>query len=145
MFILAQSVISSVVDNAPLADSVEEGVIVALLAGSFLTILLVVFIAHIFIWVGLWTASSKAGHFGLWACLPIVQFFIWSLMGGKPAWWGLLYFIPLVNIVVAIIVSWEIVKRFDRGIGTTLGLWFLPFIFWPIIGLGSAQYNPTHP
>jgi len=108
---------------------------------TLLIIMIVVFILNVIAWIGLWTASSKAGHFGLWACIPIVQFFIWSLMGGKPAWWGLLMLVPVVNIVVLVIIIHNISLRFDRGVGTTLGLMFLPFIFWPILGLGSAQYN----
>ena len=49
--------------------------------------------------------------------------------------------VPVVNIVVLVIIIHNISLRFDRGVGTTLGLMFLPFIFWPILGLGSAQYN----
>ena len=49
---------------------------------TLLIIMIVVLILNVITWIGLWTASSKAGHFGLWACIPIVQLFIWSLMGG---------------------------------------------------------------
>ncbi len=98
-------------------------------------------ILNIITWVGMWTMASKAGHFGLWACIPIVQGFIWSLMAGKPAWWGLLLLVPIVNIVIVVIIIHNISIRFGRGVGTTLGLMFLPFIFWPMLGLGSAQYN----
>ena len=48
--------------------------------------------------------------------------------------------IPIVNIIVGIIVSIDLSKSFGRGIGTALGLIFLPFIFIPILGFGSAQY-----
>ncbi len=110
---------------------------------TFLIIMIVAFILNVITWIGLWTASSKAGHFGLLACIPIVQFFIWSLMAGKPAWWGLLLLVPIVNLVFLVIVIHNISLRFGRDVGTTLGLIFLPFIFWPILGLGSAQYNPN--
>ena len=99
------------------------------------------FILQVITWVGMWTMATKAGHFGLWACIPIVQCFIWSLMAGKPAWWGLLWLIPVVNVIIMAITLHNISVRFGRGLGTTLGLIFLPFIFWPILGLGSAQYN----
>ena len=31
-------------------------------------------------------------------------------------------------------------KSFGKDVGFTLGLIFLPFIFYPILGFGSAQY-----
>jgi len=93
-------------------------------------------------WIGEWTAASKAGQFGLLACIPFVQLFIFSIMAGKPPWWGLLLLVPVINLVLIIIVMHGISKRFGCGIGTTLGLIFFPFIFWPILGLGGATYRP---
>jgi len=124
-------------------DPALSGAAAGFFAGGILIFVCVVFILQIITWAGLWKASSKAGHFGLWACIPLVQCFIFALMAGKPAWWGLLFLVPIVNIVIAVIVTWEIVKRFDRGVGTMLGLWFLPFVFWPVLGFGSAQYNAS--
>jgi len=49
--------------------------------------------------------------------------------------------IPLVNLIVYIIVLIELAKRFGKGIGFALGLLFLPFIFFPVLGFGSAQYH----
>ena len=92
-------------------------------------------------WAGMWKTASKAGQCGLLACIPIVQFFIWAIMAKKEAWWGILCLIPIVNIVIIIIILNEISKNFGRGVGTTLGLMFLPFIFWPILGFGDAEYQ----
>ena len=92
-------------------------------------------------WAGMWKTASKAGQFGLLACIPIVQFFIWAIMAKKEAWWGILCLIPIVNIVIIIIIFNEISKRFGRGLGTTLGLIFFPFIFWIILGFGDAEYQ----
>ncbi|MBC8202024.1 MAG: signal peptidase I [Planctomycetes bacterium] len=91
--------------------------------------------------VGLWKAASKAGIFGLWAIIPIVQLFTLARIAGKPTWWGLLCLVPFVNLVILIIFYIEISKNFGRSVGTTLGLVFLPFIFWPILGIGSAEYK----
>jgi hypothetical protein len=43
--------------------------------------------------------------------------------------------------VIFVIILNEISKRFGRGLGTTLGLFFLPFIFWIILGFGDAEYQ----
>ena len=92
-------------------------------------------------WAGMWKTATKAGQSGLLACIPIVQFFIWAIMAKKEAWWGILCLIPIVNIVILIIIFNEISKRFGRGLGTTLGLIFFPFIFWLILGFGDAEYQ----
>jgi hypothetical protein len=62
-------------------------------------------------------------------------------IAGKPIWWIVLFFIPVVNFVVAIIVSIDVAKNFGKGTGFGLGLAFLSPIFYPILGFGSAQYQ----
>ena len=60
-------------------------------------------------------------------------------------WWLLLFLIPFVNFVIAIIVTVDISKRFGKGVGFAIGMVLLPFIFWPILGFGSAQYQGGAP
>ena len=62
---------------------------------------------------------------------------------GKPVWWIVLFLIPFVNIIISIIAINEVSKSFGRGAGTTVGLIFLPFIFYPVLAFGSAQYQGT--
>jgi hypothetical protein len=52
-----------------------------------------------------------------------------------------LLLIPFVNFIVAIILSIDLAKSFGKGVGFGLGLALLGFIFWPILGFGSAQYQ----
>ena len=90
---------------------------------------------------GIWKTFEKAGKPG-WACLvPIYNVFVMLQIAGKPAWWLLLFLIPFVNLIVAIIVMIEIARRFGKGPGFGIGLAFLGFIFFPILGFGSAQYS----
>jgi hypothetical protein len=49
--------------------------------------------------------------------------------------------IPLVNLIIFIIVCIDIAKSFGQGVGFGLGLLLLGFIFYPILGVGSAQYQ----
>ncbi|MGC3996766.1 MAG: DUF5684 domain-containing protein [Anaeromyxobacter sp.] len=60
---------------------------------------------------------------------------------GSPIWWVILLLIPIVGFVVAILVSIEFAKAYGKGAGFGLGLVFLGFIFIPILGFGSAQYQ----
>src|SRR5262249_37411749 len=91
---------------------------------------------------GMWKTFEKAGQPG-WAA--IVPFYNWYVLTTKIArkeiLWFVLVFIPLVNLVAIIIVSVEVAKKFGRGAGFGVGLAFLSFIFYPILGFGDAQYE----
>jgi len=101
----------------------------------WLAILIVVF-------AGVWKTFTKAGKPGWGAIIPIYNIILLLEIAGRPIWWIILFFIPLVNIIVAILVPIDIAKNFGKGIGFGLGLAFLGFIFFPILGFGSAQYQP---
>jgi uncharacterized membrane protein YoaK (UPF0700 family) len=111
------------------------------IAGLFLFLIILGAALQIISLAGMWKTASKAGQVGILACIPIVQIFIAMLIAKKPLWWVLLCLVPIVNFIVLLIVVHEISKRFGRGIGTTIGLVCLPFVFWPILGFGSAQYS----
>ena len=90
----------------------------------------------------MWKVFEKAGKPGWAAIIPIYNAIVIIQIAGKPVWWFLLYLIPLVNIVVAVIVMHNLAKSFGKGVGFTLGLIFLGFIFFPILAWGDAQYQP---
>jgi hypothetical protein len=91
--------------------------------------------------IGQWKAFEKAGQPG-WACLiPIYNVYILLKIGGKPSWWLLLFFIPLVNVVYAIWLTNMISKSFGKDESFTVGLIALGVIFWPILGYGNAVYR----
>ncbi|MBR9761560.1 signal peptidase I [bacterium] len=89
----------------------------------------------------MWKVFTKAGKPGWASIVPIYNTIVLLEIVGKPIWWIILLLIPFVNIIVLLIVLNELSKSFGRGVGTTLGLIFLGFIFWPILGFGSAQYQ----
>lgn len=88
-----------------------------------------------------WKVFVKAGKPG-WACIiPIYNVVVLLDIVGKPIWWIILYLIPLVNIIIIIIIYVALAKAFGKGVGFALGLIFLPFIFYPILGFGDATYT----
>ena len=95
----------------------------------------------IFVVAGMWKAFAKAGHPGIACIVPFWNVIVMVQMAGKPIWWFLLFFIPIVGLIIAIIVSIGIAQNFGKGAGFGLGLAFLGFIFWPILGFGDAQYQ----
>jgi len=89
----------------------------------------------------MWKVFSKAGQPGWAVIIPIYNIYIMCKVAGRPGWWVLLMFIPLVNFIIAIILNIDIAKNFGKGVGFGIGLIFLPFIFLPILGFGSAEYQ----
>lgn len=117
----------------------EEGEFAAPAAARFLLVLFAVALAVFYIYV-MWRVFVKAGKPG-WACLiPLYNGYVLLTIVRRPGWWLILYFIPVVNVVIDLIVSVDLAKSFGRGVGFGLGLFFLGFIFFPILGLGSARY-----
>jgi hypothetical protein len=89
----------------------------------------------------MWKVFTKAGQPG-WACLiPIYNLYVLCKIAGRPGWWLLLMLIPIVNFIIIIVLCIDIAKSFGNGVGFGLGLAILGFIFWPILGFGSAQYQ----
>ncbi len=94
--------------------------------------------------VACWKIFTKAGEPGWASIVPIYNIFVWLRIAGKPGWWILLLFVPLVNFVVSILVTVGLAKAFGKGAGFVVGLIFLPFIFYLILAFGSDEYrNPA--
>lgn len=106
-------------------------------SGVVFIILLIVILVVI---VSLWKVFSKAGQPGWASIIPIYNTYIMIKVAGRPGWWLLLFFLPLVSLIIAIIISIDVAKKFSKGVGYGLGLAFLPFIFLPMLAFGDAQY-----
>lgn len=95
----------------------------------------------IFIIAAYWKIFVKAGKPG-WACIiPIYSAIVMLEIIKKPTWWLFMFFIPFVNIYYAIVATNELSKAFGKDTGFTVGLIFLPFVFYPILGFGPAEYQ----
>lgn len=94
----------------------------------------------VFTFASVWKIFVKAGQPGWAAIIPIYNTLIQLRIIARPWWWLLLLLIPIVNIVILFMVSIELAKSFGKGTGFGVGLVFLSFIFYPILGFGGAQY-----
>ena len=87
-----------------------------------------------------WKIFSKAGEAG-WKCLiPFYNAYISVKIADGNGWKFLLYLIPIVNIVFAIMVTFRLAKAFGKGGGFAVGLLLLPEIFYLILGFGADAY-----
>ncbi|MDR3611845.1 MAG: DUF5684 domain-containing protein [Ignavibacteriaceae bacterium] len=117
----------------------SDSVLFALLSSGIFLLILFLFI--ILMIVCTWIVYSKADRPGWASIIPIYNTVVLLDIVQKPIWWIILFFIPCVNIVFIFIVYIELANVFGKGTGFGLGLIFLPFIFWPILAFGSAQYE----
>ena len=93
--------------------------------------------------VSMWKVFTKAGQPG-WACLVhFYNIYIMLKIAGKPGWWLILFLIPVVNLIMAIITYIALAANFGKGAGFAIGMIFLPFVFFPMLAFGDAEYAPV--
>lgn len=102
---------------------------------------LILYLAFIVVVIaGIWKTFEKAGQPGWAAIVPFYNIYVMTQIAKKPGWWMVLFLIPIVSIIIAFILMIEIAKNFGKGAGFGVGLVFLGFIFFPILGFGDAKY-----
>lgn len=104
------------------------------------TTLLMLAVAVFYLVTG-WKIFTKAGKPGWAVIIPIYNIVVMLEIVQRPIWWIILFFIPVVNVVIAIMMLVDLAKVFGKGTGFALGLIFLSFIFYPILAFGSASYE----
>ena len=112
----------------------------------FMLIALVVVIIQL---LGMARTFKKAGKPAWAVIVPFYNLFMLAKIAGRPDSWGIILcvscIIPYVGGIVVsillIIISLDIAKNFGKGAGFGVGLWLLPFIFYPILGFGDASYS----
>lgn len=123
------------VDTAPL----RMNQIISAMTSDILTPFIILFISLTF--SGRWLVFSKANKDGWMAIVPILNFVEMTDIAKKPMDWIFLIFIPFVNIVVYILLLNALAEVFNKSKRFAAGLFFLPFIFFPILGFGDAKYK----
>ncbi|MEM6553716.1 MAG: DUF5684 domain-containing protein [Planctomycetota bacterium] len=110
--------------------------------GIFVAVVFIIYLALIVaVIAGGWKTYEKAGQPGWGFIVPIYNLYLICKITGRPWWWLILALIPFVGVIVALISFYDLARSFGKGAGFTLGLIFLGFIFIPILGFGSAEYE----
>ena len=106
----------------------------------FFVYMITIFIVGIVMVISMWKIYEKADKPG-WACLvPVYKNIVMAEIVGKEFWFGLLPMIPFFGVIFSIWMQNRLSKSFGKDIGFTLGMIFLPLIFFPILAFGSAEY-----
>jgi len=136
------------------------------IAGSFLSMLLNVIGSYIYFSYSSYLLLRKANYKRKWAAwVPYYQQWAVNKIAGKPGWWalvstvGLLLVILLsrdwfsllilisalylISLLLTLLVNIGLAKSFGKSMAYALGLTFLPFPMYLILGLSSDKYiNP---
>lgn len=99
---------------------------------------------YVLLVIAMWKIFTKAGKPGWASIVPIYNVIVMFQIIGLNPWLLLLYLIPVVNFVVAIVFSImqasRLSKAFGKGTGFALGLFFLNPIFLLMLGFGDSKY-----
>lgn len=117
---------------SPPADSSSLAGLAVL--GGVLVFLLVII-------ASIWKVFEKAGEAGWKSLIPLYNFYVMLQIAGCPAWWFFMFFIPVVNIYFMVVMYIRLAEKFGKSPLFGFALCFLGFIFFPILGFGSAMYG----
>lgn len=113
-------------------DLLASGVI-----GAYAIVYLVVLIVMI---IGMWKMFTKADKPGWASLVPFYNMYCLYDIGFGVGWLFLLTFIPCVNFVISVILSFKLAKAYGHGVGFGFGILFLAPIFYMILGFGQSEY-----
>ena len=79
---------------------------------GYWTVSLVLYVLYV---IAGWRVYTKAGKPGWATIIPFYNIVVWCQIAGKPGWWLVLYLIPIVNVVIAIIVAVGVARAFGKS------------------------------
>lgn len=102
-------------------------------------ILVVLLVLTYVTWVGVYKLFEKAGEKGYLALIPFVNFYTWLKLTGKPVYWILLLFVPIVNVFIYAYMHVDLARSFGKdSLGDHALAIVLPFYFFPKIGFDES-------
>ena len=90
------------------------------------------------VWISWFKIFSKSGQAGWKALVPFFNLFVFTKIVGKPVWWLIIYLIIPVGYPLS---SLQIAKLFGKNMIFSIGLIFLPMIFFPLLAFGKSKYQ----
>lgn len=90
--------------------------------------------------LSMWQVFEKAGYEGWKSLIPIYNVYILSQIGGQPVWAFVILFVPVLNIVGALMISMGVAKAFGKGTGFGILLFVFNFFGYLYLGWGQAEY-----
>lgn len=109
---------------------------------QYSTLLLIVSLCvSVLLIIATWKMYEKAGEPGWASIVPFYSSYIFYKIATGHGWAFLLTFIPCVGLIYQIYATYKLAQKFGKGIGFTLGLLFVPFVFFPMLGFDDSEYD----
>jgi hypothetical protein len=120
--------------SAGMPPEVQQALMMWSVIGLLLTILGIV--------VG-WKIFVKAGEPGWGILIPIYNIVLMCRIGGRPGWWAILFFIPVIWFVPAVLVPLGMAKNFGKGVGFAIALMIPAINMIPLVMLafGDVEFS----
>ena len=119
----------------PAAAQQDARIPTAIVGGFMFIFLIFCLISYVYIALALQTIAQKTNTDNAWlAWIPIANIVLMLNVAKKPIWWIILFFIPLVSLVMAIIVWMGIAE--ERGKPN----WWGVLLIVPVVGLIVPGY-----
>lgn len=90
---------------------------------------------------GYWKIFTKAGIEGWKSIVPILNIITMMKMVNRPTLYIILMFVPFANIYAFWVLSQDLAKCFGKTSGFGVGMFFLPFVFVPMLGFSDAVFT----
>lgn len=120
---------------------VSETQVIMMMMGVLMPVLLFTGAIVLIMIIAWWKIFTKAGRPGWASLIPIYNTIVLIQIAGMPLWTFLGLFIPMINVIVWFLICLKLAQSFGKGAGYALGLFFIPFIFYPLLAFTSAEYT----
>lgn len=115
----------------------------SLLINGCLIILAYTFFVSIIVMIGGGKLFTSAKKDKLTAYLPLINLFGLLEIVEMSSFWGILFFIPIFNLLSIGIMMYKLGTEFNQKESTKWGLVFLPIIFYPLLTNGECKYKTS--
>lgn len=113
---------------------------------SFIAVILFVsFVIAVLLIASYWKLFVKANEPGWKAIVPFYNVYTICKLVFSSGWVFLLSFVPMVNIVFAVVLAVRTAKAYGKGSGFAVGMLFFPYLFYPILAFSSSTYYLGNP
>ncbi len=103
-----------------------------------LAMTLYLIVSVVLLYTGLWKMFEKAGHAGWKAIVPFLNGWICVKLIGKPVWWFLLLFVPIINAVMLFLIASELVRAYGKdGFWAGVAGMMFPQFYFPYLGFNK--------
>ncbi len=125
------------------ATANDLGGVIATILGLGVLFWLIIIALSVLTLIARWKVFKKANIDGWEALIPIHNDVVELKLSGIETYWYFLNLIVICGIGPIVLTFWKniaLAKAFGKGIGFGILMTFFPFVCYPILAFGEAQY-----